>query len=380
MGDVMKNVSRFKVEKTIIIPIIIFAIVSIVTLLSASSILTDYAGNVAFKQVIWFILGFVVAFAIMYLGNKIIYQNVWWIYGTCVLLLLLVLFFGTTINGSTCWFVIPGIGSLQPSEFMKVGLIIAIATIIKNFHDNYKNPTAIDEIKLIAKTALIVIIPTILTFLEPDTGAVVIYFIIAFVMLFVSGIKYRWFIILLALVILFVGSILILYNTNHDLFINIFGTNLFYRIDRLFNWSTGSGMQFENSIASIGSAGVFGYGFNNVPLYFPEAQTDFIFSVFTSSFGIVSAITLIGLIVFFDFKLISLANKSEHNMNKFILTGIISMLLYQQMQNMGMTLGLLPITGITLPFISYGGSSLLSYMILVGIIFNISNENIRYTN
>ena len=109
-------------------------------------------------------------------------------------------------------------------------------------------------------------------------------------------------------------------------------------------------------------------------------QTDFIFAVFASNFGFLGTLLLLGLIVFFDLNIISLANKSHNDNDKLLVGGIIAVLLFQQMQNIGMTLGLLPIMGITLPFISYGGSSLLSYMILIGMLFNISNENLRFKN
>ena len=133
-------------------------------------------------------------------------------------------------------------------------------------------------------------------------------------------------------------------------------------------------------MTAIGSSGLFGLGFGKTPIYFPEPQTDFIFAVFSSNFGLIGSIALIGLIIYFDIKLILIAINSSKNINKYIISGIIGMLIYQQFQNIGMTLGLMPITGITLPFISYGGSSLLSYMIMVGIIFNISNDEIRYRN
>ena len=152
------------------------------------------------------------------------------------------------------------------------------------------------------------------------------------------------------------------------------------RIDRLLDWSNGSGYQLENGMTAIASGGLFGNGFNNTPIYFPEPQTDFIFAVFASNFGLVGATLLIGLIIYFDVKLITTAINSNKNINKYIIGGIIGMLIYQQFQNIGMTLGIMPITGITLPFISYGGSSLLSYMIMIGIIFNISNDSLRYRN
>ena len=155
---------------------------------------------------------------------------------------------------------------------------------------------------------------------------------------------------------------------------------MFYRIDRLTNWSSSSGLQLTNSLIAIGSAGIFGHGLNNTPIYFPEMQTDFIFAVFASNFGLLGALLLILLIIFFDINLIHTVSKTTNFADKYAIGGIIAVLLFQQIQNIGMTIGLLPIMGITLPFISYGGSSLLSYMLLVGMIFNVSNESLRYTN
>ena len=109
-------------------------------------------------------------------------------------------------------------------------------------------------------------------------------------------------------------------------------------------------------------------------------QTDFIFAVFASNFGLVGASLLILLIIFFDINLIHMVSKTTDFTDKYAIGGIIAVLLFQQIQNIGMTIGLLPIMGITLPFISYGGSSLLSYMLLTGMIFNVSNESLRYTN
>jgi len=144
-------------------------------------------------------------------------------------------------------------------------------------------------------------------------------------------------------------------------------------MDRILDWKNGSGMQLTNALAATGSAGLFGYGFNNTPIYFPEPQTDFIFSVFASNFGFITTIIFILLILYFDMQLIKIALKKEGK-DKFTIVGILSMLLFQQIQNIGMNIGLLPITGITLPFISYGGSSLVSYMVMIGIILNI-NKN-----
>lgn len=336
--------------------------------------------NLVLKQTLWYIGGFILIFIVMFIGNNLIYKNGWRLYILFTVLLLLVLFFGTPINNSKCWFKIPGIGNFQPSEFMKIILIIVLGNMINNFKEKYSNPTIKDEFIFLFKVLIVVLIPSLLTFLEPDTGIVLIYLLITFIMLFISGIRYRWFIIIFGLFGLIIGIILITYFLNTDLFIKIFGSSFFLRVDRLLDWSSGSGYQLENGITSIGSGGLLGYGINKTPIYFPEPQTDFIFAVFANNFGFFGSLMLILLITFFDLRLIKLAIESPSNKNKYIMGGIIGMLIYQQFQNIGMTLGIMPITGITLPFISYGGSSLLSYMIIMGIILNISNENIRYRN
>lgn len=373
------KISKYKVDTSIILCILLFAIISVITINSAEALLVDNS-SLALKQCLWYLTGFLVIGFIMFIGNHFLYKNAWIFYIIGVILLVLVLIFGSTINNAKCWFKIPGIGNFQPSEFMKIILIIVIGRMINDFKEKYNSPTVMQEFIFLIKVGMVVLIPSLLTFLEPDTGVVLIYLLITFTMLFISGIRYRWFIILFGFFGIILGFILTTYFLNNDLFIKIFGSSFFLRIDRLLDWSNGSGYQLENGITSIGSGGLFGYGLGKTPIYFPEPQTDFIFAVYSNNFGFIGSIILIGLITFFDIKLIKLAIESPKNINKYIISGIIGMLIYQQLQNIGMTLGLMPITGITLPFISYGGSSLISYMIMAGIIFNISNENIRYRN
>lgn len=375
----MRNNSKFKIDISILVCIILFAIISIVTIGSAQKLLTDET-NLVFKQIMWYGVGFILIGLVMFVGNKFLYKNAWILYIVGILSLILVLFFGADINNARCWFKIPGIGNIQPSEFMKIILIIVLGRIINDFKEKHNEPTVKQEFIFLIKVAIIVGIPSILTFLQPDTGVVLIYLLITFVMLFISGIRYRWFILVFGIFGLAVGIVLLTYFLNNDLFIKIFGSSFFLRVDRLLDWSSGSGYQLENGITAIGSGGLIGYGLNNTPIYFPEPQTDFIFAVFSNNFGFIGSIILLGIITFFDLRLVRLAIESPNNTNKYIISGIIGMLIYQQLQNIGMTIGLMPITGITLPFISYGGSSLLSYMIMAGIIFNVSNENIRYRN
>jgi len=374
----MKNISKYKVDTSILIMMILLAIISVVTIFSAGALIDN--NTLYIKQIIWYILGFIVAYIIMSVGNKYIYRYTWVLYGLGVLTLLSVLIFANPINDIRSWFVLPGIGTIQPSEFMKIILILTLGKVLSNFNDDKPNPDLLDEFKLLIKVAIIVLIPGILTFLQPDTGVVLIYLLITTVMLFISGIKYRWFGIIGGLALIIVATIVTIYFVNSQLFIDLFGTSFFLRIDRLLDWTSKSGYQLESGISAIASGGLFGHGLGNTPIYFPAPHTDFIFAVYASNFGLVGSLLLISLIAYFDIKLINLVSKTNSIIDKLVISGIIGMLLYQQIQNIGMTIGLLPITGITLPFISYGGSSLISYMIMAGIIFNISNESLRYTN
>ena len=376
----MKNIPKYKVELSILLPIFIFFIISVISIYSTKRLLPEEYNNLWIKQILWYIIGIVLAYSTMTYKNKFFYNNAYIFYLIGIILLVLVLFFGININNATCWFKIPFIGTIQPSEFMKIFLIIILSRMINDFNNKYQNPDIIDELLFLLKILLIVFIPSVLTFIEPDTGAVIMYLVITFIMLFISGIRKRWFVLTISFLILFLGTFLSIYYLKQDLFIDIFGTSFFYRMDRITNWHSSSGLQLENSLIAIGSGGTLGKGINNTPIYFPEMQTDFIFAVYSSNTGLLGSLILIITIIYFDLTLISYHNKTLNDIDKYTIAGIIGVLLFQQVYNISMTIGLLPIMGITLPFISYGGSSLLSYMILLGMIFNISNESLKYTN
>lgn len=372
--------TKKKIDLGIIVPLLCFAVISLITIYSASTYISVALGNLALKQLLWYLVGMVLVFVLLKIKNDYLYRNVWILYGICNFLLFLLLLFAPEINNSKCWFVIPGIGSFQPSEFMKIILILTLGSMVHNYKMKYSNPSLKEEFLFLLKTLAVVALPSILTFLEPDTGVVIIYLIIYISILFLSGIRTRWFVLAFLGIAILLGGILGVYFFQKDLFIKFFGTDLFYRLDRIFDWKSGSGLQLENAMAAIGSAGLFGHGFNHTPIYFPESGTDFIFAVFASNFGFIGAFGLILLIAYFDLKVLSLTRRKIRDTDKYVLIGILGMLVFQQIQNMGMTVGLFPITGITLPFISYGGSSLLSYMVIIGIILNISLERPHHYN
>lgn len=355
----------------ILVLIFCFMIISLISIYSSQKLLSSSYNDLYMKQLIWYIIGFICIVIINKCNIDLFYKNAKTLYIIGNILLILVLFFGTESNGAKCWFTIPGIGSFQPSEFMKIFIILVLSNVLEKYY--YSNKKDIkNELLLILKCLIIVLIPSILSFLEPDTGIIFIYFSILILMLFTNGIKFRWFIGFFSLIAILISAFLIIFFYYKEIFINIFGTNFFYRMDRILDWKNGSGMQLTNALAAIGSSGIFGHGFNKTPIYFPEPQTDFIFSVFSSNFGFIATSILLLLILYFDMTIIKIA-LHNNTKNKLTISGILSILVFQQIQNIGMNIGLLPITGITLPFISYGGSSLISNMILIGIIINVNN-------
>ena len=147
----MKNISKFKVEMSILLPIMIFFIVSVISIYSTRRLLGVEFQNLYLKQIIWYLIGIVLAYSTMALGNKFLYNNAYIFYIIGVLSLVLVLFFGITVNNATCWFKIPFLGTIQPSEFMKIFLIITLSRMINSFNTTYRNPDTIDEFKFIIK-------------------------------------------------------------------------------------------------------------------------------------------------------------------------------------------------------------------------------------
>lgn len=354
-------------KKNIIILLFIFFLISIITIyFSYGTIMSE--DNFVLKQIIWYIIGFGTLYLIYKLGNNFFYNHAFSLYVVCNIMLLLLLIFSNSINGSKCWFSIGGILTIQPSEFMKIALIIFLAKFLSSQKESLSLK---EEFFLLLKVFLIILIPSLLTFLEPDTGVVIIYFVITITMLFIFGIRYRWFIILGSIFLTIVGLILILYFFNSKVFIDIFGNSFFLRINRLLDWSNNSGYQLKHSLIAIGSAGINGHRLN---INIPEAQTDFIFSVLAGSFGFIISFLIILLFLYFDYKIICMCKKSIKKIDKYIIIGFVGMIIYQQFQNIAMTMGIMPITGITLPFISYGGSSLISYMFMMGLILNTTKK------
>ena len=357
-----------KINKTLVISVIILMIISLFMIYSASFIWAEYKFNNQFKYVInqgiFCLIGLILLFFISKIDYKIYYRKANIILIISIILLVLVLIPGIGIvrNGSRSWF---GIGSfsIQPSEFSKLALIIFTSKYLANsrkFLKNYKNGI------LPILGILLLIFGFIM--LEPDFGTGMIIVITIIALLFISGVNIKFFIILFALGIFGIIGLIIIAP---------------YRMDRItsfinpWNDPLGTGFQIIQSLYAIGPGGLFGVGFLNSrqkAFYLPEPQTDFIFSIITEEFGIVGAIVLISLFIIVLICGIKISLKQEENFPKYLSFGLIFQLIVQVIMNLSVVIGLIPVTGITLPFISYGGSSLLTSLIGIGIILNISKK------
>ena len=320
------------------------------------------------KQILWYMIGFLLILILQKIKVKIIFNYSFIIYLLNNLLLVLVLFIGKDINGAKAWFNLKFF-NFQPSEFMKISLLLYLI----HWSDLFKHQK-ISEFKFLFISFLITIIPSILVFLEPDTGAIIIYLLILFSVLLLSGIRKRWFIIAFLLLSIILGVFFYLYFFNQDLLIKYTGTSFFYRVERLLNFKSGTGMQLNNALITIGNAKILGHGIQNSLLYVPEFPTDFVFTLNTAIFGFVGDIIVLlaflSLNCFFINKIFTI-NKYPY---KLFINGFLFIFIYQQAQNILMNLGLLPIMGIPLPFLSYGGSNMITYFIFLGIILNTVNS------
>ena len=220
--------------------------------------------------------------------------------------------------------------------------------------------------------------PIILILAQPDTGVVLIIAISLIAMIVCSGIKKQWFVIIGILIVIVLVLFFYMYYYHFNVLNELIGGENGYRLKRITAWLNpetdinGEGHQLYMALLALGSAGLTGHGMGIELVSIPEAQTDFIFAVIGQSWGLIGTLFIVVLCLGLDIHLCRIASMSKNMFEKYFILGILGMLLYQQIQNIGMIIGLLPITGITLPMISYGGSSLLSYLIAFGIIMNAS--------
>ncbi|EEE48732.1 FtsW/RodA/SpoVE family cell cycle protein [Staphylococcus capitis] len=368
-----------KVDWILVLVITVLAIIS-VTLISSAMGGGQYSANFSIRQIIYYILGAIMAFLIMIVSPKKIKHNTYLLYFIfCILLIGLLILPETAItpviNGAKSWYSFGPI-SIQPSEFMKIILILALAKTVSRHNQFTFNKSFQSDLMLFLKIIGVSIFPMLLILLQNDLGTtLVICAVIAGVMM-VGGITWRILAPIFIAAIVGGASIILAIIFKPTLIENLLGIKM-YQMGRINSWldpytySSGDGYHLTESLKAIGSGQLIGKGYNHGEVYIPENHTDFIFSVVGEEMGFIGSVVLILIFLFLVFHLIRLASKINSQYNKVFIIGYVSLIVFHVLQNVGMTVQLLPITGIPLPFISYGGSSLWSLMTGIGVILSI---------
>ena len=341
--------------------IIILTIISILDLYNAKYLDYSYK-NYYIKQIIWVIIGWIVFLLTKRIKISKFFHLSFFLYTGSILLLLIVLLFGKSINGAKAWLNF-GFISIQPSEIMRLALPIFLIQLTSNWNFKKNN-----EFIYIITIGIITLIPSILVFLEPDTGAIIFYLIILFGIIWQAPISKKWFFILIGIIALMLSAFLYLFFHQQDYLIKIIGTSFFYRMDRLINFKNNVGYQIENALITIASTSWLGTGLGKVLIYIPEAPTDFIFAFSIGNFGLLSGVIIILCYLFIDFELIKKSKRVKHKKTSQLFNTFLLMFLFQQFYNLMMNVNLLPIMGIPLPFLSYGGTTMILYFTFLGLI------------
>ncbi|KAB8139094.1 rod shape-determining protein RodA [Gracilibacillus oryzae] len=375
-----------KIDYTLILIIIALAIISIFTLYTLNPYLIQKLGIVFYqKQIQWYIIGTVAIIVIMFFDYDRLRQVSWIFYGLGIIALTMLFFhfppgIADSVNGAWGWFQIHGFGSLQPAEFMKVFLIIFLAHIIVAHNEKYPEHTLKMDFWLLAKIGMASIVPIFFLTQQPDLGGVLVLTAITVCMILVSGIKWRIILSIFGGLLITVVSIVIIYLTIPDQVNQFLIEKDLEHVGERFNaWlnpdenSQGDAYQLTRAMLAIGSGQLSGKGMSEFEVSYkiPEYQTDFIFTSIAEQFGFIGSSVVITIYFLLIYRLIHIALKCRDPFGSYMITGIIGMFAFQVFQNIGMSIQLLPITGLPLPFISYGGSSTLTYMLAIGIVLNI---------
>lgn len=354
--------------KLIFITVVALAFFGVLMIYSASFIWAEYkfgdSMHFAKMQFFFFILGIIAMLIISKIDYNIYKEKINLILLISFILLILVLIpgIGSVRNGSRSWFSIGPIG-LQPSEISKIALIIFLSKYLANNHKDINR-----HIPALFPVFIVIFAFFALIILEPDMGSAMVILLTLVVIIFTSGINLSFFGYLGLLGILGITGLIIIAP---------------YRIKRIISfinpWSDplGSGYQIIQSLYAIGPGGLFGLGLGNSiqkQFYLPEPQTDFIFSIISEEFGFMGVLIITSAFAFLFFLTVKIALKQSDLFAKYLCFGLGMQILLQALLNLCVVVGLIPVTGVTLPFLSYGGSSLLVSMASIGIILNISRK------
>jgi len=366
-----------KTNRAIYLDTILIMLLGLVTLYSSTAQKGQNAISPIFvKQVVWFFIALAMLFIFANFDYRRLYDLAYLLYGFTVLLLLVVLVLGREILGAQRWLELGGL-NFQPSELAKLAIVVVLGRWLSEKR-LFSNFTLTDKLIKIAKQlilpALLVVVPMGLVFLQPDLGTAILYIFILVVMLFVAEIEISYIVIPMVLGLMaspFLWHMLKDYQKDRlRVFLNP-------NVDPL-----GAGYTIIQSKIAIGSGRLLGKGWlsgtQGQLSFLPERHTDFIFGVIGEEGGLLGALLLILLFYILIHLGIRIATSTKDRFGSLLATGIVTLLTFQLFINLAMTLGICPVVGLVLPFVSYGGSSLVIFAILIGILLSVNKRRIIF--
>lgn len=383
-----KNENTSRIDYGIILCVMLLAMIGIVSLYSTVSLMQDGSIRTTIMQVIWYVLGVVVAGIIMLFDSKQLWKITNYLYWIGILALIATLFLYdrslAVSTGAKSWINIPIINfTLQPSEFVKIPYILILSKTVTLHNSSFSDRTLESDFMLIGKLLLYSILPFTLLMLQNDLGTTLVYIAILAGIILLSGIQ--WKILLpVIIVVLTVGIgtiILVIYN--REFLKEVFGFQE-YQFERIDTWldpyhdTTRASYQVIQAFKAIGSGGVFGKGLGISDVYVPVRESDMIFATIAENFGFVGGSFLIFVYFVLVYNMIKIVYDTKNEFYAYIATGVIMMIVFHVLENVGMNIGLLPVTGIPLPFVSQGGSALLGNMMGIGLIMSMRFHHRSY--
>lgn len=371
----------------VIIPVVLLSFVSFYSIYNASVNDSTYGTptRTVAMQIVWYTVSWLMVAFIVRFDAEQIFKLAPYLYGLGILMLVAVLFLydRTTAasSGAKSWFVV-GPVSFQPSEVMKPAFILQLARVVREHNARYAHNLRNDWL-LIGKVMAWFLPVAMLLMLQPDFGTTLVFVAITAGILLVSGISWKIIIpVFLLMVVVGVAVILLVFTSEGQTILRHYFKT--YQLERIKSWSdpsrdnSNSAYQLWQSMKAIGSGQIFGNGFNNIKVYVPVRNSDMIFSVVGESFGFVGGVALIGIYFVLIVQMVKITFSTKNAFYSYVSTGIIMMILFHIFENIGMSIDLLPLTGVPLPFVSQGGSALIGNMIGIGLILSMKWHNKDY--
>lgn len=341
-------------------------------------VIESAADGYARKQFLGMIVGLTGLIIISFIDYNFILKFQWPIYLLAVAMLTAVLFFGVNVNGAKRWFSLGSFGTLQPSEFAKIMMIVVLARLIMDHRDQ------ISQLKTLIMLGVIYIVPVFLIYMEPDMSTTLVFLFIFIMMVFCGGLSYKFIGRFLIFTVPIAGFLIWYIQQPFQILLHGYQLNRILAFLNPSEYQQTTANQQYNSVMAIGSGMLTGKGLNNNTItsvkggnFISEQQTDFIFSVIGEELGFIGSCVTILLLALIVYECLKVAKNASNMSGRIIACGVASMIAFQSFVNIGVATNLLPNTGLPLPFISYGLSALLANMAGIGLVINIDLQKGR---